>query len=343
MRSSIRTIVVLAATAALIVLFLRNVDLRQVGADIARAEPAWLASCFASFIAIIAIRARRWQFLLAPLGDASFGNAFRATAVGFAASSVLPARAGEVIRPYFLARQERLSATGAFATIVLERLLDVVTVLVLLASFVFVFGREQARANPAAFVPVRWAGLIAAAGAIVMLGVLFVLAGRPAMLDVLVATASRVLPARAAQVFASLVERFAAGLAVVRRPAQLVFALLWSFPLWLTIGFGIWAAAKAFNLFLPFTGSFLMIALLVIGGAVPTPGGIGGFHEAFRVGATAFFGASDEAAVGAAIVLHAFSIIPALVLGAIFAAQAGLNFGAMRQLAADQAEPGRPA
>ena len=44
-----------------------------------------------------------------------------------------------------------MSATGAFATIILERLLDVVTVLVLLASFVFVFGRDMARANPAAF------------------------------------------------------------------------------------------------------------------------------------------------------------------------------------------------
>ena len=90
----------------------------------------------------------RWQYLLEPLGATSFGNAFRATAVGFAASSVLPARAGEVIRPYFLARHERMSATGAFATIILERLLDLVTVLVLLAAFVFVFGRDVATGQP---------------------------------------------------------------------------------------------------------------------------------------------------------------------------------------------------
>ena len=69
-----------------------------------------------------------------PLGKVTFGSAFRATAVGFAASTVLPARAGEVIRPYFLARHEHMSATGAFATIILERLLDTVTVLILLAS-----------------------------------------------------------------------------------------------------------------------------------------------------------------------------------------------------------------
>src|SRR5215210_8445317 len=87
----------------------------------------------------LSIRALRWQYLLAPLGHTSFMHAFRATAVGFAASSVLPARAGEAIRPYFLARHERLSATGAFATVILERVLDLLTVLVLLASYVFIF------------------------------------------------------------------------------------------------------------------------------------------------------------------------------------------------------------
>ena len=48
-----------------------------------------------------------------------------------------------------------------------------------------------------------------------------------------------------------------------------------------------------------------MLALLVVGVAVPTPGAVGGFHEAFRLGATAFFGADNDAAVGAAILLHA--------------------------------------
>ena len=73
----------------------------------------------------------------------------------------------------------------------------------------------------------------------------------------------------------------------------------------------------AFRLAVPFTGSFLLIALLVVGVAVPTPGAVGGFHEAFRLGATAFFGAPDDAAVGAAIVLHAFSIVPVAAARAV--------------------------
>src|SRR4029453_471546 len=135
MRRSFRTIIVLALVVGLFALFLHNVDLWRVAGDIVQARPEWLGFSLATMVLNLAIRAMRWQYLLAPLGDASFGNAFRATAVGFAASSVLPARAGEVIRPYFLARHERMSATGVFATVILERLLDLVAVLLLLALF----------------------------------------------------------------------------------------------------------------------------------------------------------------------------------------------------------------
>jgi uncharacterized protein (TIRG00374 family) len=340
MRSHIRTVVVLALAAALVALFLRNVDVWHVVGEIGRARPRWLALSLATMFANLAIRARRWQYLLEPLGPTSFGSAFRATAVGYAASTVLPARAGELIRPYFLARVDHLSATGAFATIILERLLDVVTVLALLGSYVFFFGRDLGVANPAVFTAVKWAGATAGAGALAALVVLFVVAGDPARLGRTFARLEQVVPSAFAGLIARIAEKFAGGLGAIRRPGRLLVALAWSFPLWLSIGLGIWAVAMAFRFAVPFTGSFLLIAMLVIGVAVPTPGAIGGFHEAFRVGATMFYGAPDDAAVGAAIVLHAFSIGPALVLGLFFAAQAGLNRSGLRRLANQAEQPG---
>src|SRR5438094_10369694 len=124
MRSHFRTALVLALVAGLLGLFLYKVDLWRVAADILRAKPQWLALSLATMFANLAIRAWRWQYLLEPLGPTSFANAFRATTVGVAANTILPARAGELIRPYFLARHEHVSATGAFATIIVERLLD---------------------------------------------------------------------------------------------------------------------------------------------------------------------------------------------------------------------------
>ena len=110
---------------------------------------------------------------------------------------------------------------------------------------------------------------------------------------------------------------------------RLLAAMGWSVVLWITIAAGIWAVALAFRIEMPYTGGWLMLAPLVVGVAVPTPGSVGGFHEAFRLGATAFFGADNDIAVGAAIVLHAVSLGPVTIAGLIFIVQDGLNLGGL--------------
>ena len=191
-----------------------------------------------------------------------------------------------------------------------------------------------------AFEAVKWAGGTAAVGAIATLIVFFVLAGDPARLGKTLFRLERVLPSTLAGLLARVAEKFATGLGAVRRPGRLLVALILSLPLWLSIALGIWAASMAFHLAIPFTGSFLVVALLVVGVAVPTPGAVGGFHAAYKFAATTFFAAPDDAAVGAAIVLHVLTVGPNLLLGLFFAAQAGLNIAVMKQLA-DQPDPGR--
>ena len=337
MRSPLRAVLVLAAGAALLVLFLSNVDLRGVARQIAHASPAWIGLSLSTMFVNLAIRAWRWQYLLEPLGSVGFGSSFRATAVGFAASNLLPFRAGEVIRPYFLARQEKVNATGAFATIIVERLLDLVTVLALLAIYVIVFAPATTPATRVQFEAVQMTGLLAAAAAVGVFVVMVVLAGNPARLAGALSRLEAVLPSRLAALLARVAEKFAVGLGSVRRPGRVLVALALSFPLWLSIAAGIWAGARAFHLDVPFVGSFLIIAPLVVGVAVPTPGAVGGFHAAFRFATTTFFNAPDDAAVGAAIVVHLLSVGPTLILGLIFAAQEGLNVAGMRTIA-DQAE-----
>src|SRR4051812_16636155 len=139
MKNSVRTAVIVALSLGLLTIFLRGAHLDVVWREIRQAE-AWLIAVSAiSTVLVTALRAVRWQYLLAPIGVAGFRPAFRTTMIGFAVSSVLPARPGEVIRPYLLARQAGLNATATFATIVVERLLDSVTVVLMLTSFVVFF------------------------------------------------------------------------------------------------------------------------------------------------------------------------------------------------------------
>ena len=97
---------------------------------------------------------------------------------------------------------------------------------------------------------------------------------------------------------------------------------------------GIWLVIKAFGIDMPFTGSFLMIALLIVGVSVPTPGAVGGFEAAVQIGLTSFYGVPNDRAVGAALVLHIVSLLPVVVLGFLFLIQDGLGLGGMRTLAA---------
>jgi glycosyltransferase 2 family protein len=333
MRQHLRTIVAVAAAAGLLALFLRHTDFAQVGREIARARLDLVILAIATTALTYCFRAFRWQYLLTPVGRVTFGAALKTTVIGFAATALLPARAGEFLRPYLLARKAGLSATATFATVIVERLLDTVTVLLLFAAFLLIFDPGVAAFKSATFAQVKVGGAITAGVCVVALVVLFFLAGHPATLERVTLLITRLLPARLGGVAARLVRAFAEGLAIVRQPRRLLWSLVLSLPLWLSIASGIWLVTRAFHIDMPFPGAFLIQALLVVGVAVPTPGAVGGFHYFYRLGVTTFYGAATDRAVGAALVLHAVSFVPVAIAGLVLAAQEGLSLWRVGSLA----------
>ncbi|HEX6464699.1 MAG TPA: lysylphosphatidylglycerol synthase transmembrane domain-containing protein [Vicinamibacterales bacterium] len=336
MRSRVRAALVLVLTIGLLAFFFNDVKLYDVWTKTRAADARMLALAVGVTMMTYALRAFRWQYLLAPIGPTHFGTAFRTTVIGFAASFLLPARPGEVLRPYLLARREGLPPTAAFATIILERLLDLVTVLLLFGAFVMLVDPQTLTADPALYARVKTGGVIAGAGSIAGLAIFFVLAGHPERLGAWALRIEAVLPARLARLVAQFVEGFAQGLAVMRRPAHLAGSLLLSFPLWLSIALGIWVTSHALHMTFSYLSSFLVMTLLVVGVAMPTPGQVGGFHEMYKLSVMTFMGVPNDAAVAGAIVLHAVSFVPVTLLGLVFMAREGLSFGTMREIAATQ-------
>jgi uncharacterized membrane protein YbhN (UPF0104 family) len=212
-------------------------------------------------------------------------------------------------------------------------------VLLLFGVFVLLVDPSSLSGDPALYARVKAGGLLAAGASIVGLIVFFFLAGHPETLGTWALRIERLLPASLAKLVAGLVESFAQGLAVMRRPAHLLGSLALSFPLWLSIALGIWLASRAFHMTFSYLGSFLVMTLLVVGVAVPTPGQVGGFHTAYKIAVVTFLGAPESTAVGAAIVLHAIAFVPVTVLGLYFMAREGLSLGRMREMAAEQAAP----
>jgi glycosyltransferase 2 family protein len=343
MRSRVRNVFIFLLTAGLLAFFLRKANPAEVWAETRRADPVLLLYGVIVTALTYAVRAWRWQVLLAPIGPTRYAVAFETTVIGFAANALIPGRVGEVLRPYLLARRERLNATSAFATIILERLLDLAAVLLLFAAFVLTVEPGTLSGDPAQFAVVKFGGLVAAASAIAGLVVLFALAGHPERLGRAALRVERLLPARLAGVLARFVETFAQGLAVLRHPSRLVTALVLSFPMWMSIAAGIWLSSRAFHITFPYAGSFLVMTILVVGVAAPTPGGVGAFHAAYQFAVMEFFAAPSDRAIGAAIVLHAVSFVPVTLLGLLFMAREGLTFGSARRIAREgEGVPGPP-
>jgi hypothetical protein len=119
----------------------------------------------------------------------------------------------------------------------------------------------------------------------------------------------------------------------MRDPVRLFTALALSCPMWMSISAGIWLTSRAFHITFPYAASFLVMTILVVGVAAPTPGAIGGFHLAYQFAVTTFFGADVDRATGAAIVLHAISFVPVTLLGVVFMMREGLTLAGARRMA----------
>jgi hypothetical protein len=137
----------------------------------------------------------------------------RATIIGFLRRSrCCRHELATLIRPYMVARSEQLSGASVFATIVMERALDIIVVLTLLASFVWVstagrFCRRRAGADPGV-------GRAGRRIVVVLMAVMWTLATHPERIERLVASSDRVLRARVAHTLARLARTFSEGFAV---------------------------------------------------------------------------------------------------------------------------------
>lgn len=321
---------ILLLAALLLWLFFRGTDLAALRDYLVQARPFPLALAVAVTLFGYGLRAFRWQVLLSPLGRPGLYNCFVFTVIGFMVNFLLFGRLGEIARPYFLARREGFSASGAFATIFLERVLDLVTVVFLVAFWLLV-GPLPAESGEAA-AALQAGGALGFAGATVVLVVLFLFARYPkASLESLIRV-TRWLPARAAGALSRFVELFSSGLGVLVDAGSLVKAAVLSLLLWLSIVLAFWLGAAALGAHFTFGATFLVMGFLTVGVAVPTPGAVGGYHVMAALALTMLFGTEASLAKAVAIVTHAISFVPVTLLGIFFFTSSGMSFRHVKSL-----------
>jgi len=319
----VHSVAIVLATLALLWLFFRGVNLGELRQSLLRASPALIFWSLVATAATYLLRAIRWQGLLRPLGPARLSNCFSATVIGFMVNFLAPARLGEIARPYVLARREGFSASGAFATILLERVFDLVTVVFFVAFWLLLGPKLLGRGDMVS--SLKLGGVLGLGFAAVALVSMYFLACYPEPSMAFAKRVFRILPHRVAARAARFLDTFRGGLGVLVHGAGLVKAFLLSVVLWLAICLSFWLAARALAVDIGFGETFLVIGFLTVGVSVPTPGAIGGYHYMCSLALTALFGVGASQAAAVALVGHAISFLPVTFLGILLFVKAGLT------------------
>ncbi|HKV29433.1 MAG TPA: lysylphosphatidylglycerol synthase transmembrane domain-containing protein [Candidatus Dormibacteraeota bacterium] len=312
-RRLIQALVLLVIGVLILYGLLRTVHPDQVLTAIRGGNLAWIALGMAAYFAFIVVRGWRWLVVLrASAPAATLGDATAVTAIGFALNSVSPFKLGELLRIGAIAPRARIGVGEAAATVVVERVLDVLALLVIAVATAAISG---AGSNSFGL----WSGVIVIAVVSTAIGVIaYLMVSYPqATLAVIDRIAAR-LPARVG----TFVDRFAAsvlkGFASLRSPRRLAVAALLSVLVWLCIDLGLMAFVRALTPQLSLATLALACTIFVVSQAISiTPGSVG-TYEGFFLLVFNTFGARPAALVAAAAVLsHVGNIVALLVAGAI--------------------------
>ncbi len=335
-----RFLIGIALAGIFLYLFLRNIDIHQVWTDICRGNPYWLMLSTALILLNYFMRAVRWRYFFLPIKKTKIWNLYNTTVIGFAASTIFPAKIGELVRPYLLGSKENISRSAALATVVIERLFDTLSILFILVIYLLVLVRpeELSPEARASLSELKEAGLILFAVVTCIAIFLYYLKTKPVLVRRLVQRLDRIMPARIAHSLDGILDSFIEGLSILHDPKLLIKIGCWSIAFWLLICAGFWAGVRAYVPGFPYTGTFLVMILLAIGIAVPTPGAVGSYHLACKIGLSRFFGVPESMASAVAVIGHFITFVPVTILGVAFLWHEGLTAAKLKKIAENSKE-----
>jgi uncharacterized protein (TIRG00374 family) len=317
----------LAVTVVLLWWALRGVSFGDVWAQIRQGDPLLLAAAVAVATFGFVIRALRWKVLLAPVRpDTSLRSRFAAVSIGFMANNVLPARVGEFARAYAFSRLEPVSAGAAFGSLVVERFLDGVILLLLLVLPPLSPGFPSTGALSHGLGAVILRGGIAAV-AVVMAG-LAVMAVWPSAFVRAAEKAGRRFPSSVARLAVDTLKALLDSIAVLRSPRLLLLGLAWTAGFWLFHGVSFWLGMLAFGIDTGLVSAWFTEAVVGFGVAIPSaPGFVGTFHAAANFALSDIYGVEEARSLAFAFGYHFGGWIPITVIGLAYAWRLGLSLG----------------
>jgi len=272
----------------------------------------------AVFILVLSnvIRAWRWQILVKPIKDVSFDPAFSSIMIGYFGNSVLPFRMGEFLRAYVVSDKTSLTASTAFGTIVIERILDFVGLSAVILLIMTVY-------------PLKSIGGFIIIGVIVLslTAFIFILlfGGFKSTLLVKIKKSSLLKMGLLRKILLFL-KNFLDGATTIRATNKLGVILLYTLIIWIMYYCSTYLATIATGIELEWFGFGVLLISTTLAISVPAaPGYVGTYHAAAVYILTNLFDVGRIDAQAAAIILHAVGTIPIAIIGAWYFLNSSVN------------------
>lgn len=305
-----RSLLVGGVISALCVwLLVRTVDVPQAGRALLQADPRWLLLAWGLTIASLAVRCWRWQLLFLPHNRVRYGSTVASTMIGYMFNTVLPGRVGELARGALISQTDHVATVRALGTILVEKILDVLVLLVLLGGLT-------------AVLPLPAEAATAGKTAAIVFGALavgfFVLANLRTPVVALVRRFLDPLPLIGRFTPSRLTDLVLGAADSLRVPRLLALHVVLAPLMWVFSILSTAACARAFALQVPWSASGLVVALTALGMTVPSAPGYVGVYHGIVVFALSPFGVDASRALAFAFTLHAIGFGTFLIGGAIF-------------------------
>lgn len=319
MKNAWKLAVGFAISLVALYLTLRNVRFGDLAASVASAQPVWALPAAVFFVATLHARAWRWSLLM---GRAPFLTTLHAMNIGYMLNMTLPFRLGEVARAYVIGARTTISMTRALSSVVVERVLDLATVVGLFAVFAQFVPMPEAFARTAAV-----GGALV--GVMLVCGALLVWQAEAAKRLFVAPVARRVSPKAGAFLTAKFDEVTGSfrALGTARQVAAVLLLTVW---IWGTNVALTWFALRAF---LP--GTFQQAGLVVVtanlGGAIPSaPGGLGLVQGFASTALVVPFGVPEDKAIAFAFTWSLGQQLALIALGLYGLARIGMSLAEVR-------------
>jgi len=327
-----KKITILAVITLLILVFMyyffRNVDWKEVLKYLSNIN----LPVFILFVLCIPFnflsRALRWHYLLKHENpNTGLYNRFAANVVGYTVSFIFPGRLGEIAKPLYLAKKEKMKKGFVVGTVVIERIFDVFVMCVLLGLFMLskplyasIFHISEESFQRLQFWGIIGLG-VASALLLIALSLYFFRIKTLKTFSFLL----KPFPNKISDKVLKLTEEFIQGLKFFHSIKDFLMYTLWSFIVWLGIIFLFQIFFLAYNIKINYFFLFPYTFLVLVGASIPTPGMIGGFHAFSKLGLTSFYGIDPNLAVSMTIVLHAVQIVVTCLLGYVILYKEGIS------------------